>query len=290
VALDPARVARLGAQLADALSYVHAAGIVHRDVKPANVLLGSDERAQLTDFGIARLLEDAARHTATGFTTGTAAYVAPEQITGKPVTSATDIYSFGLTLLEALTGERAYPGGSMESALSRLSAQPVIPDAIPHEWRTLLEQMTALEPVDRLELGRVGSELRALAAGVSAREAATESRDQTGATRRLLLDDDVTAIRTVSHPAPNAISDDIGIDKAPARWKGLTTRPRQLVIAAAACVLLVLVGLTALTRGHGDSTGTTTPSGETGGVTSVPSSIPSPLRIDLQQLRDAVNG
>jgi len=85
-ALDPARVAAIGAQLADALAYVHAQSVVHRDVKPGNVLLAAGDRCLLTDFGIAKLLgEVAAAQTATGFTMGTAAYLSPEQVRGDPV-------------------------------------------------------------------------------------------------------------------------------------------------------------------------------------------------------------
>ncbi|OLT01609.1 hypothetical protein BJF90_30680 [Pseudonocardia sp. CNS-004] len=106
--LAPGAVRRLGAQLADALAYVHAAGIVHRDVKPANVLLGDGGRPRLADFGIARALEATAA-TADGCVVGTAAYLAPEQVRGEVVAPATDVYALGLVLLEALTGRGEFP-------------------------------------------------------------------------------------------------------------------------------------------------------------------------------------
>jgi serine/threonine protein kinase len=104
---------------------------VHRDVKPGNVLLGSEHRAKLADFGIARLLADTARPTRTGHAMGTAAYLAPEQVTGQPVSGSTDVYSLGLVLLEALTGQLEYPGPGTEAALARLHRPPRIPGRQP---------------------------------------------------------------------------------------------------------------------------------------------------------------
>jgi len=143
------RVAAIGAQVAGGLAHAHAACIVHRDVKPGNVLLGRDGRARLTDFGIARLLGDAARHTKAGFTVGTAAYLAPEQVRGEQVTPAADVYSLGLVLLEALTGERMYQGSPTEAALARLHAPPQLPAQLPPPWREALEMMTTLDPANR---------------------------------------------------------------------------------------------------------------------------------------------
>ena len=113
--------------MADALAYAHAQGIVHRDVKPANVLLGTDRQIKLADFGIARLIGDTVRHTQTGHAIGTAAYLAPEQVRGDELTTAADVYSLGLVLLEALTGQRAYPGTPTEAALARLTRAPQHP-------------------------------------------------------------------------------------------------------------------------------------------------------------------
>ena len=101
----------LGARLASTLAYVHARGIVHRDVKPANIVLDREGRPFLTDFGVSRIIE-ATQMTATGATVGTPAYMAPEQVRGSPVGPAADVYALGLVLLEALTGRREYPGGS----------------------------------------------------------------------------------------------------------------------------------------------------------------------------------
>jgi serine/threonine protein kinase len=142
----------LGYDLAEALEYLHFHGVVHRDLKPANIVMtqyaNSDarHRAKLVDFGIARLL-DTLR---TGeVIKGTAAYLSPEQALGRKVTSATDIYSLGLVLLECLTGELAFPGTMLESAKARITGDPHVPDSLSDDWRNVLRAMTARDPEAR---------------------------------------------------------------------------------------------------------------------------------------------
>lgn len=160
--LDPTTTARVGAQVAEGLAAVHAQGIVHRDVKPANVLLEQDgEHVKLADFGIA-LLRDAARVTGTGTVIGTAAYLAPEQVLGQPVTGEADVYALGLMLLEALTGKQAFPGSAVEAATARLARAPEIDQHLPTAWRTLLHVMTAQHPGDRPSATEAAARLRAL--------------------------------------------------------------------------------------------------------------------------------
>jgi serine/threonine protein kinase len=162
--LDPTQAMAVGTQLADALAYVHSHGIVHRDVKPGNVLLSGDGRILLTDFGIARLTSEPADLTG-ALTMGTAAYLAPEQLRRDPLGPAVDVYALGLLLLEALTGERAYPGPPTEAMLARLTSSPAIPGRVPPPWRALLRAMTAGEPADRPTMVDVGSTLAGLAEG-----------------------------------------------------------------------------------------------------------------------------
>ncbi len=161
---EPAFIARIGSDVAGALSYIHRRGVVHRDVKPSNILLPHDHStpgtplAKLADFGIARLLDDA-RMTATGTVIGTATYLSPEQAQGATVGTASDVYSLGLVLLESLTGLRAFPGTAIEAVLARLARDPEIPLTIGDPWRTLLTAMTARHPQDRPDAASVAATL-----------------------------------------------------------------------------------------------------------------------------------
>jgi serine/threonine protein kinase len=155
--------AELGAEVADALAYVHGRGVMHRDVKPANILLPSSgtQVAMLADFGIARIVDESSM-TSAGLIVGTANYLSPEQAAGEPLGPPTDIYSLGLVLLECLTGSRAFPGSAVESVAARLAADPTIPAAIDAEWRGILQSMLARDPGTRPAAASVAAELRGL--------------------------------------------------------------------------------------------------------------------------------
>jgi hypothetical protein len=153
-AIPREETARMLADLAEGLHVIHSRGIVHRDVKPANVLLAPAHlptrrwNAKLADFGIARLLDES-RLTATGRIIGTPGYLSPEQVRGEALGSSADIYSLGLVVLEALTGVQAFPGPALESASARLVRDPEIPPALGPDWVDLLTAMTARDPGDR---------------------------------------------------------------------------------------------------------------------------------------------
>lgn len=156
-------VAHLAGELADGLGAVHDAGLLHRDVKPSNVLLApaSGDRVgfhvKLTDFGLAQYA-DADPITTPGIVLGTAAYLSPEQVRGQGSSPASDIYALGLVLLEALTGDRPFSHTSgIGAVLARLLESPAIPEDLPGEWVRLLESMTASDPALRptaLEVAR----------------------------------------------------------------------------------------------------------------------------------------
>ncbi len=120
--LAPAQAARIGLDVARALGVAHVRGIVHRDIKPGNILLAADGRAMVTDFGIARLAADAEAGLP-GTTLGSVHYFSPEQARGATTTPASDVYGLGLVLFEALTGERALSGDTTDAiALARVGA------------------------------------------------------------------------------------------------------------------------------------------------------------------------
>jgi serine/threonine protein kinase len=157
--LPPGAVRMLGKQLAETLAHVHGGGIIHRDVKPANVLLDG-VRPRLADFGIARAV-DATSATASGCVVGTAAYLAPEQVRGEHVGPPADVYALGLVLLEALTARREYPGLAVESATARLHRAPVVPSGLPPGFGELLEAMTRDDPRRRPTAAQVAAVLAA---------------------------------------------------------------------------------------------------------------------------------
>jgi serine/threonine protein kinase len=258
------RVAEIGARLADALSYVHAQGLVHRDVKPANVLLGKDGRVRLTDFGIARLV-DAAKVTATGLTVGTASYLSPEQVTSDPVGPPTDIYALGLVLLECLKGEREYPGNAVEVALARLNKQPVIPP-LPAGWGGLLAAMTDRDPARRPTAQQVATDLHAVATGGQATTVLAAPR-RPAADRTQVIDR--TRMMTTAQPA------------APPPPPRVVPRRRSPwpVVALVTAVAALLLG--ALFLSQQESTSVPDP-------VTVDKSVPAELRQDLVKLQDRV--
>lgn len=163
--LSTAHMAVIGHDLADGLSYMHHHGIVHRDIKPANILLVdySNEdrrpRAKLSDFGVAILQRESAAGDEGG-TSGTPAYLSPEQASGEPAGPPSDIYSLGLVLLEGLTGKMAYPGAPIQSAVARLLGDPDIPAELAPMWVALLSSMLARDPAKRPAAREVALALR----------------------------------------------------------------------------------------------------------------------------------
>jgi len=125
--LSPERVRDLGLQASAALGHAHEHGIVHRDVKPANLLLRDDGLLKVTDFGIARALDATTQLTQVGTLLGTASYVAPEQARGEAVGPSADVFSLGVVLYEALTGQAPWPIESLAElpAVASTPARPV---------------------------------------------------------------------------------------------------------------------------------------------------------------------
>ncbi|GAA2422003.1 protein kinase domain-containing protein [Streptomyces glaucus] len=155
----PAHTVRvLGAGLAEALAAVHGLGLVHRDVKPSNVLLTLDGPL-LIDFGIARALDGTASLTSTGVSVGSPGYMAPEQILGKDVTGAADVFSLGAVLVFAATGEPPFRGDSSAALLYQVVHEEPQLGALDGELRELAGACLAKEPGDRPAPGELARRL-----------------------------------------------------------------------------------------------------------------------------------
>ena len=158
-AMAPGRVVHIGAQVADALNYAHRQGIVHRDVKPPNILVCPDGRVKVADFGIAKAVEEtqpgraapSEALTSTGTIVGTAQYLAPEQVDGRAVDGRTDVYSLGVVLYEMLCGRPPFSGETdMAVALKHVTANPLAPRqvraGIPRDLEAVVLKAMAKSP------------------------------------------------------------------------------------------------------------------------------------------------
>jgi serine/threonine-protein kinase len=144
------RVLDIVAQTSVALQAAHAAGLVHRDIKPGNLLITPENRVKITDFGIARIA-DQVPLTATGQVMGTVQYLSPEQASGHPASPSTDIYSLGIVAYEALAGKRPFTGESQVAiAMAQINdAPPPLPETIAEPVRNLVMSSIAKKPSDR---------------------------------------------------------------------------------------------------------------------------------------------
>ena len=152
-ALDPIEVVHIGAEVAGALAVAHKAGVIHRDIKPANILLSDDGRVLVTDFGIAKVLDEPDL-TRTAQVLGTVKYLAPEQVEGGPVDGRTDLYALGAVLYEAVCGEAPFRAETPAAlALARMHRDPTKPSLvlteIPADLETTVMRAMSRAPSDR---------------------------------------------------------------------------------------------------------------------------------------------
>jgi tRNA A-37 threonylcarbamoyl transferase component Bud32 len=144
---------RIAVGIAESLDHAHAKGIVHRDVKPGNVMVAEDGRTKLMDFGIAKL-EDASL-TQTGTFLGTPSYASPEQIREGKVDSRSDIFSFGVLVFELMSGQSPFPGNSINTILYRIvneppvEVQPPVTGILPEGWRRIFDKVLSKRPEER---------------------------------------------------------------------------------------------------------------------------------------------
>jgi eukaryotic-like serine/threonine-protein kinase len=153
--IDPDQVRSIVGQCALALGVAHEARVVHRDVKPANILVREDGLVKLTDFGIARAI-DASGHTRAGDLLGTPNYLSPEQALGRPATGASDLYALGVVAHEMLSGSRPFDKGTpIATAMSHLhEPPPPLPDDVPEDLAGVIEDLLEKDPRNRPENAR----------------------------------------------------------------------------------------------------------------------------------------
>jgi hypothetical protein len=196
--LRPEQATRLGAQIAQALAAAHAAGVVHRDLKPGNILLAAAAQdgdadaelsARVADLGIAALAGDRTV-TLSGEIIGTASYMAPEMIQGAPATAAMDVYALGIILYQMCVGRPPFTGGAVEAVLhQQLNAQPKRPPEIPEQLWAIVTACLNKSPQARPGAAQVAVRLSALDDGRVLAVAAPGGHvphPQRGETRRLL--------------------------------------------------------------------------------------------------------
>ena len=264
--LEPAGAAALIAQIANGLDAIHAAGLVHRDVKPANVLLSGatgDDHAYITDFGVARNVATKSGLTQTGRFVGTLDYVAPEQISGEQVDARSDVYALGCLLFKLLTGEVPFPkDGEAARLYAHLNDPPPAPSlyapTVPMALDDVVIRAMSKEPGDRYpsagDLGRA-----ALAALSGERPTVPERAVATGAaaTRESVAPEPPTVRlpdRSPGQRRPAASASDI--DHSGVR-PGSASRRRRLGLTAAglAALAAVVVAIVALAGGGGSGDG-----------------------------------
>jgi len=228
------------AQTADALAAAHAAGIIHRDVKPGNIMITPMGAAKVTDFGIARAV-DSLPLTAHGQVIGTPQYMSPEQASGQPVGPSSDIYSLGIVGYEALAGRRPFIEATpLALALAQVNGQPPpLPDSVPADVRDLIGRAMAKQPDDRPGSAEaMAGELRALQMRLTPPPMVTD--DSAPAT---VIDSVVAPTRTmpaagVAVGAPNIVIDARAVSRTKRR-----VRPAIPLLIAAVLVCVVLVAL-----------------------------------------------
>lgn len=278
--LSTDKVLDIVAQTAAALQAAHAAGLVHRDIKPGNLLITPDGRVKITDFGIARIA-DQVPLTATGQVMGTVQYLSPEQASGHPASPTTDIYSLGIVAYEALAGRRPFTGESQVAiAMAQINETPPdLPVTVSEPVRNLVYACIAKNPADRppsaAHLARAATALRRgdVQGAAAAVPAVLGAAGVTAATM-LMPNQGATAATTVlpSAAAGGVVAGETVEEEPAERKRSPWTWPLIVLIAILAIVLIGTIIALLLNRGSGTDTPTTT----TGRPTATSTPTPTP--------------
>jgi serine/threonine protein kinase len=237
--------ARIAADVADALYHAHRQGLVHRDVKPGNVLIGRDGSTRLVDFGIAHSLAQAAeRLTLTGSVIGTPRYMAPEQLTDGPIGPRTDLFGLGLLLYEMLTGRSPYVARAPAALAQEQAAGPPAISGVDPALAAIIRSCLSPNPADRpLHAGAIAAALRAWLEGRPNAALAVAAGEPVPPAPRPAVDTGAITqpMRVISTPEPEP-----GLPHEPDA-RPAPRRPRRIpVVLAAAAAAVVLIALAAV--------------------------------------------
>ncbi|MFG3156582.1 serine/threonine-protein kinase [Streptomyces sp. NPDC048219] len=255
--LEPRRAARIGAEVLAALRAAHAAGVLHRDVKPANVLLANDGRVVLTDFGIARL-EGSSALTMTGEVVGSPEYLAPERALGRTPGPESDLWSLGVLLYAAVEGSSPF---RQDTPLSTLRA--VVDEELPPPHRAgalapVVEGLLRKDPAERLPAGRAEQDLRIVAAGGTPAGEGPPLADTAPAAAYAPADAARPGPLSPTPPLPVPATPAGPGPAAPGEREG---RARTVLVVGLAVLALALAGLTYALLDRSDGGGGTAGSG-----------------------------
>ncbi|WP_435796122.1 protein kinase domain-containing protein [Micromonospora arida] len=247
--LEPARAARIGLAVLDALQAAHTAGVLHRDIKPQNVLVAHDGRVMLTDFGLATFDGGDGAMTRPGMVFGSPQYVAPERAAEGVSTVAADLWSLGATLHAAVEGQSPYARSTAMATLSALAAGP--PDPAPHAGALapVLDGLLRRDPRDRLDHDSARRLLRAAATGRADPPSAADRRSADGPVPGLVDQSADDQDPTIPLPDPDTLAAAGGASPTPAPDPAVAGRTaRRVAVVAVALLVAVVAGVgTALT-------------------------------------------
>ncbi len=251
------RVLGIIAQTASALHAAHEAGLVHRDIKPGNLLITPEGRVKITDFGIARIA-DQVPLTATGQVMGTVQYLAPEQASGHQATAATDVYSLGIVAYECLAGKRPFTGESQVAiAMAQINEQPPpLPATVSEPVRNLVFACLAKDPKERpasaLKLAQAASalhrgDIRTAAAAVPAIISGTgATEDATRLLTTAIPAEDATTVLSTSPGAATSVTSllnpEFGEDEDPNALEKKKRSPWTWPLIALIAILVIVLG------------------------------------------------